>query len=117
MNLADFQNHLDANPMDWEIRLVFADFLDGAGDPVGANGQRWQVEKRAVSKKMGSLHCWWAYRPNIDLPVEILKEMDNPVQERMNVRYRDYKNRIDAERDLAEALAKLQIESKCNQVH
>jgi uncharacterized protein (TIGR02996 family) len=32
----DFQNHLDAHPNDHTARMVFADFLDDAGDPRAA---------------------------------------------------------------------------------
>jgi uncharacterized protein (TIGR02996 family) len=33
---ADFQAALDANPNDWQTRLVFADWLDEHGDPRAA---------------------------------------------------------------------------------
>ena len=35
----DFQAALDANPNDWQTRLVFADWLDERGD-VRASGYR-----------------------------------------------------------------------------
>lgn len=33
---------LDRDPEDWGLRLVLADALDDAGDPVGAFGQRFR---------------------------------------------------------------------------
>lgn len=32
----DFQRGLDADPFDWQLRLVFADWLDEQGDPRAA---------------------------------------------------------------------------------
>jgi uncharacterized protein (TIGR02996 family) len=41
----DFQAMLDANPEDWQTRLIFADWLDERGDP-RAEGYRWLGEMR-----------------------------------------------------------------------
>ena len=45
----DFQAALDANPDDWQTRLVFADWLEERGDPRAAyfrlaGEQRWRPE-------------------------------------------------------------------------
>ena len=49
----DFQAALDAQPGDWQTRLVFADWLDERGDP-RADGYRALAVRR-----------WQAYRPGI----------------------------------------------------
>jgi uncharacterized protein (TIGR02996 family) len=43
----DFQAALDANPEDWQTRLVFADWLQERGDP-RAEGYRALAVRRAV---------------------------------------------------------------------
>lgn len=46
----DFQAQLDANPDDWQTRLVFADWLDERGDP------------RAGGYRALGFHRWRPYR-------------------------------------------------------
>ena len=44
MTLSDWYAMIEANPADWDQRLVFSDWLEQQGEDVLANGQRWQVE-------------------------------------------------------------------------
>jgi uncharacterized protein (TIGR02996 family) len=48
----DFQTALDANPDDWQTRLVFADWLEERADP------------RAAGYRALAVRRWHAYRPN-----------------------------------------------------
>jgi uncharacterized protein (TIGR02996 family) len=48
----DFQRALDANPDDWQTRLVFADWLQERGDP------------RAEGYRALAVRRWRAYQPN-----------------------------------------------------
>ncbi len=56
----DFQTALDANPDDWQARLVFADFLEEMGDP-RAEGYRALGRSRLTacnSRGQGVNFCW-----------------------------------------------------------
>ena len=46
MTLSDWYALIEANPADWDQRLVFSDWLAEQGENVLANGQRWQVERK-----------------------------------------------------------------------
>lgn len=46
MTIADWYTLIEANPADWDQRLVFSDWLAEQGENVLANGQRWQAQKR-----------------------------------------------------------------------
>jgi uncharacterized protein (TIGR02996 family) len=58
----DFQAKLDADPDDWQTRLVFADWLEERGDP-RAEGYRALGVKRLRPnlwvKKSKKQHWWW----------------------------------------------------------
>jgi uncharacterized protein (TIGR02996 family) len=57
----DFQAALDANPTDWQTRLVFADWLDEQGDPRGP-GYRALGMMRNVPDHFpdsGPAWTWW----------------------------------------------------------
>lgn len=58
----DWRTAIEADPLDWERRAVFADWLDEHGDPVRAFGQRWQAtEKKSCYWKPDQLTRWgWA---------------------------------------------------------
>ena len=65
----DFQNALDADPGDWQTRLVFADWLQERGDPraegyraLGKPGCRptGYTDKDVVAKKPGDT-AYWCY--------------------------------------------------------
>jgi uncharacterized protein (TIGR02996 family) len=51
MILQDWQDALAQKPHDWDLRLVFADWLDDQGDETSqvlARGQRWQAQHHRV---------------------------------------------------------------------
>lgn len=50
----DFERQLDADPHDWEQRLIYADWLEERGEMVRANGQRWQGLNERGSKATDS---------------------------------------------------------------
>lgn len=59
----DFQAALDANPTDWQTRLVFADWLEERGDPraegyrvIGLLKRYPRKEVGAVWSKLGETH-------------------------------------------------------------
>ena len=55
----DFQAALDADPTDWQTRLVFADWLDDRGDPRGP-GYRVLGRLRLRPFSMGKRNWWTA---------------------------------------------------------
>jgi uncharacterized protein (TIGR02996 family) len=78
----DFQTAIDAQPKDWQTRLVFADWLEDRGDPRAAGyraiaiqqrrplqGQKMQKDKGYDEKtqKRKSLDTWWWHCPANDL--------------------------------------------------
>lgn len=108
----DFQTALDANPDDWQTRLVFADWLDERGDPRGP-GYRALGLLRLVPHRSEStgLWVWWngAYCPkpkhlfSSTLPDLWYREMGRQGRYRHSRR----KSRRNAENDGARAFAKL----------
>jgi uncharacterized protein (TIGR02996 family) len=73
----DFHTALDANPEDWQTRLVFADWLEERGDP-RAEGYRALGARRLRPNKWVQLpdvfHWWWGgdevfWRNNTDVVV------------------------------------------------
>jgi uncharacterized protein (TIGR02996 family) len=54
----DFQRALDANPEDWQARLVFADWLDERGD-LRAEGYRALGRLRLRPYPMDNSRHWW----------------------------------------------------------
>jgi uncharacterized protein (TIGR02996 family) len=63
----DFRGALDANPADWQTRLVFADWLQERGDP-RAEGYRALGEQRRVPDhaphERGTVLWWWTCLPD-----------------------------------------------------
>lgn len=56
----DFQRALDANPDDWQTRLVFADWLDERGDP-RADGMRALGLLRRCPYQPGRRNNYWTW--------------------------------------------------------
>lgn len=54
------RQRVEAEPTDWEARLIYADALDEVGEPILANGQRfqgiWQVRPHQA---IGETWGWW----------------------------------------------------------
>lgn len=122
----DFQATLDADPSDWQTRLVFADWLEEHGDPRAAG-------YRALGMGL-SVGGWdlWDNQPNSDgwtlwftklpfdwfgdtkLPFDWFGELSNDrclldgAQSDLNVSsWRDYYTRREGEDDISRAFAKL----------
>jgi uncharacterized protein (TIGR02996 family) len=58
----DFQAALDADPEDWQTRLVFADWLDERGDPRAAGYRALGVRRLRPNKwvkRSKRVHWWW----------------------------------------------------------
>jgi uncharacterized protein (TIGR02996 family) len=58
----DFQAALDANPDDWQTRLVFADWLDERDDPRAAGYRALGVRRLRPNKwvkRSKRVHWWW----------------------------------------------------------
>jgi uncharacterized protein (TIGR02996 family) len=59
----DFQRAIDADPRDWQTRLVFADWLDERGDPRAdgyrALGGRRMLPDHGRNTDHGSELWWW----------------------------------------------------------
>lgn len=51
MTERDFETQLDLDPSRWDVRSVFADWLDEQGEDMRAAGQRWQAECRKAAMK------------------------------------------------------------------
>ena len=72
----DFQAALDANPDDWQTRLVFADWLEERGDPRAEGYRALGVLRRAPTKgdpsyphRFDSLGwSWWSADASLGLP-------------------------------------------------
>lgn len=117
-SLDEFQKSLDRDPNDWETRLVYADLLEELGEPVLANGQRWQVENRKRPRPIRN-HWFWlpdinsfSHRSALDIDILISIAASDLVQiDKGSVRLEE---RMLAENVLAIALEKLQIVSTCN---
>lgn len=74
-----FREQVDANPEDWNLRLVYADWLDEQGRDVEASGQRWQAANRRRpygrqwSGPSYEMDKWLSH-----LPDEVFKVLYNP---------------------------------------
>jgi uncharacterized protein (TIGR02996 family) len=61
----DFQAALDANPEDWQTRLVFADWLQERADP------RAEGYRALGVQRVWPWHGWWIGKGNRDLLLHI----------------------------------------------
>lgn len=55
----DFQRGLDADPTDWQLRLVFADWLDEQGDPRAAGYRELGRLRRNPLATESYLSLWY----------------------------------------------------------
>lgn len=58
----DFHATLDANPDDWQTRLVFADFLADRDDPRAEGYRAIAVQRRCpqrIGRPTGDAHWWY----------------------------------------------------------
>lgn len=104
-----FQTHLEQSPDDWEMRLVYADWLEERRESIRANGQRWQVEN---GKRPDKGWDWW----RMEFGNRFMACLDKEVYEKLDTSWAEYEHLTDADKDLASALHKLGIVSNCNSV-
>lgn len=125
----DFQNALDAEPDDWQTRLVFADWLEEQGDP-RAEAYRHYLTRPDIKvfRDPDSESAWtWfngryfsrgSYADRVDnsfIPDDLFALLEDGIQTRRNEpnddyggqAWRDYPNRRAAEDALARAFAML----------
>ncbi len=57
MDRNDFETLLADTPEDWDLRAIFADWLEEQGDDKEAAAQRWQVEN-------GKILSYYGFRQN-----------------------------------------------------
>lgn len=65
----DFQAALDADPTDWQTRLVFADWLQDRDDP-RAEGYRALGVLRLRTGDSPHYPCWWSHTECAGVPPE-----------------------------------------------
>jgi uncharacterized protein (TIGR02996 family) len=115
---ADFERQLGRNPKDWPLRLVYADWLDEQGDQELARAQRWMAKReRCPVIGMGFTIGWadyTAFKEPADLsqiPKRVLARMKGGTLAKFSdgTKLRKYRTRRAAERDLARALAALEL--------
>ncbi len=81
----DFQRALDANPEDWQTRLVFADWLQDRGDPRAAGYRLLGMARRIPQAAMhhgGALLWWWSSE-------RLMDDAKPPARERLPVDWFD----------------------------
>lgn len=116
----DFQSALDADPRDWQTRLVFADWLQERGDP-RADGYRALGQLRFapadawVGRGDGAMmqtvesqgaHAW--YRSSL-LPPDWFDAIDRGL---IDLRWKQFATRKDADDAAALAFANLSAERR-----
>ncbi len=112
----DFEAHLEHHPDGWEMRLVYADWLEEQGESLLANGQRWQVENGKYSKSwfghtfINSRYGFAPYAPN-SLNESLFVQLPGASSLIFQANHR-----IEAESALASAIHKLGIVSTCNAI-
>ena len=76
----DFQARLDAQPEDWQTRLVFADWLQERGDPRADGYRALGRGKHHTDSWGGEGHCFWRYtiaRGTLDAPLRTVALPDD----------------------------------------
>ncbi len=58
MTRDDFEKLLDETPDDWDLRLVYSDWLEEHGDELLACAQRWLVRHKKHPKSLLPEHKW-----------------------------------------------------------
>jgi hypothetical protein len=106
---------LDADPADWDARMVAADAYEEAGDADMAFAMRWMAknERHPVTRIGFGWYGWTspAFKDCSELPKELLMALIAGVDD-SNWRHKSrcYGSRRDAERALADALARCRAE-------
>lgn len=107
---------LAQSPSDWDLRLVFADWLEDHDEPELAQGQRWQVEHRRRPERIqpgnGLAWCWFLGTPGVPRLAHLDSELFETLVQlhlgRYGVVWLDFFILEEAERGLAQALSQLQ---------
>lgn len=131
-SVAEWYTVIAVSPADWDLRRVFADWLDEAGEPVLALGQRWQVKwQRNPIPPAGANYGfgWWrttlvkdavAFREMVcrekrcsldDLPDAVWVRLRQTLA---NTCFREYPSVEAAERDLAGVIAGYNLRNECD---
>ncbi len=128
----DFEKRLSRQPNDWTTRAVYADWLDENGDSQLARAQRWMAAGKHHPKKadfrpalaregivwteMGPVWEWWSRqgatsvpRDPYVLPGEVFAELRG--QALYESTCWECLTRVEAEHQLAMALARLEVAS------
>jgi uncharacterized protein (TIGR02996 family) len=115
----DFEAQLDANDRDWELRMVYADWLEERGDQELARAQRWMVKHGCYPYGDMQIKCWANFsigpgdRSKLPNHVwEAVRQQGGHVEregvvDSIEGSYRYYGTRRQCERVLANALATL----------
>ncbi len=99
---------LDENPEDWNLRLVYADWLDDHGDHQFASAQRWMAnhQKRAWKPVLTKNTWTWGRVIRTVMGSTLDSDLlDSVPGDRLNSHIVQYGSRQNAERALAVALA------------
>lgn len=103
----DFESQLDDNPADWTLRSIYADWLEGQGNP-RAESMRWMV----ANMKCPRHAYWWEWHnPGTDenrvswVLIHILSRSKNCIGH--YDAWASYPTRTAAEIDLHNALVKV----------
>jgi uncharacterized protein (TIGR02996 family) len=112
----DFQTVLDANPEDWQTRLVFADWLEERGDPRAA-GYRALATLRVRPHSVAA-HWWsndaekdWTAHSGYNLLPKDWYALTTPSMESQSC-HCDFETRSIAEDTAARAFARLPAERR-----
>jgi uncharacterized protein (TIGR02996 family) len=124
MRVEDWYQELEKTPVDWNLRLVFADWLADQGLTKLEYGQRWQARHHKAPREysifptVAMVKNLWGlgtelietpeFRtvPEMLLPAEVFTRVVDGVYDHNSDRWRYFKTQVEAETQLAEALAR-----------
>lgn len=112
-----FERALDEKPDDWELRLVYADFLDDNDDPAFAACQRWMSGNKAIPSRFKRYKkikkkewAWWSEDSHMTgKEIDIIPDLVWVSLEEFHYQgyaVKTYDSKIKAERALCAALIK-----------
>ena len=98
-----FEQQLDLNPANFQLRAIYADWLEEQGDEAAAYCQRWMVKYK---KRPLSIVDWWWIWAKHD-PTWRNRYYALPENIALKLKRRYFPTRILAEQDLCQALARI----------
>ena len=132
MSLLDFESQLDKDPANWDLRLIYSDYLEEKGNISLAQAQRWMASEKkhstfctmhdlvntpprikwiwgdidAIEPKTGILE---KYQISM-IPEEVFTLLEETSDTRLHppLFWKYYYTRVEAERVLGNALVKLE---------